>query len=154
MRPALLRARGRPRPRMSVTVLALMVVVILIGINSYSRLPRESNPDIKIPFVSVYAPYYGTSPNDMENVVTRKLETQLKALPDLTVGEQLLVRVGRGGDTREVEVKWATTFGSVPEGRTRIRKPPSVSKLRKFRAVRWVSLTGGPWVSSSRKSSR
>ena len=39
-----------------------------------------------------------------------------KALPDLKLGEPLVVRVARGGDTREVDVKWATTFGSVPEG--------------------------------------
>jgi multidrug efflux pump subunit AcrB len=31
----------------------------------------------------VYAPYYGTSPEDMENLVTRKIETQLKSVADV-----------------------------------------------------------------------
>ncbi len=38
---------------------------------------------MKIPFVMVMAPYAGTSPEDMENLVTRKLEKELKGLEDL-----------------------------------------------------------------------
>jgi len=67
----------------AMTVLALMVIVILVGVNAYNRLPREASPDVKIPFVLVMAPYFGTSPEDMENLVTRKLEQQLKGLEDL-----------------------------------------------------------------------
>jgi CzcA family heavy metal efflux pump len=67
----------------SLTVYALMVIVVFLGAVSYLRLPRESAPDVKIPFVMVYAPYYGTSPSDMEKLVTRKLEKQLKGLDDV-----------------------------------------------------------------------
>ena len=38
---------------------------------------------MKIPYVVVMAPYFGTSPSDMENLVTRKIEQQLKGLDDL-----------------------------------------------------------------------
>ncbi len=69
--------------RRAVTIFAAMVMVTLMGVVSYGRLPREANPDIKIPFVMIYAPYYGTSPQDMENLVTRKLERELKGLADL-----------------------------------------------------------------------
>ena len=65
------------------TIFVLIFMVLMMGTTAYLRLPREANPDVKIPFVMVYAPYFGTSPYDMENLVTRKLETQLKALPDL-----------------------------------------------------------------------
>lgn len=67
----------------SLTVLALMVIVTFLGANTYLELPRESYPEIKVPVVQVYAPYYGTSPGDMEKLVTRKLETQLKGVQDL-----------------------------------------------------------------------
>ncbi len=67
----------------SITIFTLMFMVILIGVTSYIRLPRESTPDIKIPFVVVMAPYFGTSSADMENLVTRKLEQQLKGIADL-----------------------------------------------------------------------
>lgn len=64
-------------------VFAFMVIIILVGYDSYVGLPRESSPDVKIPWVMVMAPYAGTSPEDMENLVTRKLEKQLKGLEDL-----------------------------------------------------------------------
>jgi multidrug efflux pump len=67
----------------AVTIFTLMVMVVLIGSTAYVRLPRESTPDIKIPIVVVMAPYFGTSPADMENLVTRKLEQQLKGIADL-----------------------------------------------------------------------
>lgn len=69
--------------RKSMTSIALMVIVVIIGVAAYRGLPRESAPEVKIPLVTVYAPYYGASPSDMESLVTRKLETQLKALSDL-----------------------------------------------------------------------
>ncbi len=69
--------------RKGMTTIALMIVVTILGVYSYIHLPREASPDVKIPFVSVSAPYFGTSPADMENLVTRKLEKQLKGLPDL-----------------------------------------------------------------------
>ena len=64
-------------------IFAFMFIIVLLGLRSYIDLPRESSPDVKIPFVMVIAPYAGTSPEDMENLVTRKLETQLKGLADL-----------------------------------------------------------------------
>ncbi len=64
-------------------IFAFMAIITLLGVQAYRDLPRESSPDIKIPFVSVVAPYAGTSPEDMENLVTRKLEQQLKGVKDL-----------------------------------------------------------------------
>ncbi len=65
------------------TAFTLMVMVLLLGVGSYIGLPRESSPDIKIPYVMVLAPYLGASPADIENLVTRKLEQQLKGIADL-----------------------------------------------------------------------
>ena len=64
-------------------IFAFMFIIVLLGLKSYIDLPRESSPDVKIPYVSVAAPYAGTSSEDMENLVTRKLEQQLKGLKDL-----------------------------------------------------------------------
>ncbi len=64
-------------------IFAFMFIIVVIGVQAYIGLPRESSPDVKIPFVSVAAPYAGTSPEDMENLVTRKLEQQLKGVEDL-----------------------------------------------------------------------
>jgi multidrug efflux pump subunit AcrB len=64
-------------------IFAFMFIIALLGVKTYVDLPRESSPDVKIPFVMVIAPYAGTSPADMENLVTRKLERQLKGVEDL-----------------------------------------------------------------------
>jgi len=64
-------------------IFAFMFIIVVLGLKSYMGLPRESSPDVKIPFVMVMAPYAGTSPEDMENLVTRKLEQQLKGVEDL-----------------------------------------------------------------------
>ena len=64
-------------------IFAFMFIILILGLKSYLGLPRESSPDVKIPFVMVMAPYAGTSPEDMENLVTRKLEQQLKGVEDL-----------------------------------------------------------------------
>ncbi len=64
-------------------IFAFMAIIVVIGFDSYVGLPREASPDVKIPYVMVVAPYAGTSPADMENLVTRKLERELKGLPDL-----------------------------------------------------------------------
>lgn len=88
--------------RKSMTAIALMVLVIILGIYSYVVLPRESSPDIKIPYVMVYAPYYGTSPEDIENLVTRKLEKQLKSVADL---EEMVSTSSEGTSTVVLEFK-------------------------------------------------
>ena len=64
-------------------IFAFMVITTLVGLDSYLSLPRESSPDIKIPFVMVVAPYAGAGPEDIENLVTRKLERELKGMADL-----------------------------------------------------------------------
>ena len=64
-------------------IFAFMFIIAIMGTKAYLTLPRESSPDVKIPFVMVLAPYAGTSPEDMESLVTRKLEQQLKGVEDL-----------------------------------------------------------------------
>ena len=64
--------------RTSVYVLAIIVSVF--GIISYNRLPKERFPEIVIPTVLVQTIYAGTSPADMENLVTKPLEKRLKSI--------------------------------------------------------------------------
>ncbi len=58
-------------------IFAFIVIIIIFGTTSYISLPRESTPDITIPFVIVTTVYFGTSPEDMETLVTQKLEQEL-----------------------------------------------------------------------------
>ena len=64
-------------------IFAFMAIIVVVGMRSYLELPRESSPDIKIPFVMVMTPYAGASPEDVEHLITRKIERELKGLSDL-----------------------------------------------------------------------
>lgn len=52
----------------------------LFGVLSYINLPKASFPDIVIPTIYISTIYPGTSPVDMENLVTRKIEKQIKSI--------------------------------------------------------------------------
>jgi len=66
-----------------VSVFVMMFIIIIMGYYSYVTLPKESAPDITIPLIVVSVPYFGVSPEDMENLVTRPIERELKGLSDV-----------------------------------------------------------------------
>jgi multidrug efflux pump len=63
-----------------VAIYLMMVVVTLIGIFQFTTLPKEQFPDIVIPTIYVSTIYVGNSPKDMENLVTRPIEKQIKGI--------------------------------------------------------------------------
>lgn len=58
----------------------LTVIITLAGLATYNSLPKENFPDIVIPQIFVSTIYPGTGPEDMENLVVKPLEKQLKAM--------------------------------------------------------------------------
>lgn len=50
------------------------------GIMSYINLPKEQFPDIVIPTIYVNTVYPGASPADIENLVTKPIEKEIKAI--------------------------------------------------------------------------
>ncbi|MHA6246383.1 efflux RND transporter permease subunit [Pontibacter sp. CAU 1760] len=62
------------------SIYIITIILTLAGIFSYVNLQKENFPDIVIPTVFVGTVYPGTSPSDVENLVTRPIEKQLKAL--------------------------------------------------------------------------
>jgi multidrug efflux pump len=65
------------------TIYVLTFIVSIIGIISYINLPKEQFPDIVVPTILVTTINAGTSPTDVENLITRKLETQIKSVADV-----------------------------------------------------------------------
>src|ERR1700744_5093279 len=64
-------------------VYVLMSLITLLGFIMYSRLPKENFPDITISKVYITTIYQGQSPQNIEMLVTRQLEKQLKSLKGL-----------------------------------------------------------------------
>ena len=65
------------------TVFALMLIILIAGIYSYIVLPRESTPDITVPYILVVTPYEGVTPDDIESLITYPIERKLKGLKDV-----------------------------------------------------------------------
>ncbi|MCG8632271.1 MAG: efflux RND transporter permease subunit [Desulfobacterales bacterium] len=63
-----------------VSVLVLVFIIVGIGLYAYNVLPRESDPDITIPYVFVRTEYRGVSATDIETSITLKIEKKLKGL--------------------------------------------------------------------------
>ncbi len=66
--------------RNSTTVLVLALIILVFGVFCYRELPRESAPDITVPYVFVSTNYRGVSPTDMETAVTVEIEKKLKGI--------------------------------------------------------------------------
>jgi multidrug efflux pump subunit AcrB len=58
----------------------LTIIITLAGLSAYINLPKENFPDIVVPQIIVNTIYPGTSPADMENLVTKPLEKQMKSI--------------------------------------------------------------------------
>ena len=67
--------------RASVYVLAALITIL--GMMNYYFIPKEQFPQVVIPYIVVNTAYPGTSPEDIENLVTRPIEKQLKSISDV-----------------------------------------------------------------------
>ena len=63
--------------------MVLVVLVAIMGIVSYLTIPKESFPNITVPNIFVVTLYPGVSPEDMESLVTRKLEDELGNISEI-----------------------------------------------------------------------
>ena len=62
------------------SIYLMMLFVTLAGIYQFVTLPKEQFPDIIIPTIYVQTIYVGNSPKDIENLVTRPIEKQIKSI--------------------------------------------------------------------------
>lgn len=62
------------------SVYLLILFVSMMGVYQFVTLPKEQFPDIVIPTIVVQTVYAGNSPKDMENLVTKPIEKQLKGI--------------------------------------------------------------------------
>lgn len=62
------------------TVFVLTIFLFIAGLISYNSMQRELFPEIVVPYIMVSTPYPGNSPLDIENLITRPIEKELKDL--------------------------------------------------------------------------
>lgn len=66
--------------RNKTSVFVLVFIILIAGLQSYQSVPKESFPEISLPTIYIGTAYPGNSPVDMENLVTRPIEKELKGI--------------------------------------------------------------------------
>ncbi len=69
------------------SIYLLMLFISLGGIYQFLTLPKEQFPEIVIPTMYVQTIYVGNSPKDIENLVTRPLEKQIKSISGVKINK-------------------------------------------------------------------
>src|SRR5690606_19409997 len=59
------------------------IIISLAGLLTYINLPKEQFPEVVFLQIYVSTIYPGTGPTDMENLVTKPLEKQVKSIKDV-----------------------------------------------------------------------
>jgi multidrug efflux pump subunit AcrB len=62
------------------SIFVMTIIITLAGIISYMNLPKTKFPDIVIPTIYVTTINAGTSPKDIETLITKPLEKQIKGI--------------------------------------------------------------------------
>ena len=68
-------------------VYIIAVLISLFGLYKFNTMPKEQFPDIVVPTISVVTVHIGNSPKDIENLVTRPIEKQLKGISGVKVNK-------------------------------------------------------------------
>jgi len=69
--------------RNPVFVFIMVLVISIAGFKAYKSIPREAAPDIQIPLLIVSIPFPGATPEDVESLITNKVEQELKTIKNL-----------------------------------------------------------------------
>src|SRR6201995_3344986 len=60
--------------------IATLLFLLSAGLVAYMTIPKEAEPDVKIPIIYVQLAQRGISPEDAERLLLRPVETQLKSV--------------------------------------------------------------------------
>ena len=115
---------------------------IALGLFAVLLLPREEEPQIKVPMVDVFVPMPGAGPQEVENRVTRPMEKLLWEIPGVEYlysssapGQALVIvrfKVGTEVETALVRLnqKLQANFDRIPAGAgTPLVKPRSIDDV-------------------------
>ncbi|MCX6185765.1 MAG: efflux RND transporter permease subunit, partial [Bacteroidetes bacterium] len=62
------------------SIYIMTIIITLAGIMSYNGLPKEQFPEVVFPQIIISTVQAGTSPKDMENIVTKHIEKSVKSI--------------------------------------------------------------------------
>ena len=121
-----------------IAIAVLCFVIAIAGVYAYSAMPRESAPDITIPYVFVSTDYPGVAPEDIENSITIPIEKKLKGLAKVkkitsssTEGlSSIVIEFSTGTNIDEVLTKTKDKVDQAkPDLPNDLQDPPEVTEI-------------------------
>ena len=104
--------------RRSVSVYIACALAILLGAISFQRLPIDLMPDIEIPRISVNTRYDGAAPEEVEQLITRRIENAVGSAPGV---EEVDSNSSQNQSRVMVSFEWGTNLDEAAnELRTRL----------------------------------
>jgi len=61
------------------SVFIITFMIMLFGVQAYDDMPKEQFPEASLPTVYINTPYFGNSAQEIENFVSRPIETELES---------------------------------------------------------------------------
>jgi multidrug efflux pump len=117
--------------------ISVLLFLMLAGAMAYVSIPKEAEPDIKIPVMYVSMHYSGISPEDAERLLLRPMETALKSITGVKQmtssayqgGGNVVIEFQAGADLKkaldDVRNKVAQARPELPDG----ADEPTVSEI-------------------------
>ncbi len=108
--------------------LSIMFFFLIAGALAYQSIPKEAEPDVKIPIIYVSLAYNGISPEDSERLLLRPVETRMKSLSNVKEmrsaayqgGGYVLIEYNAGADLstalQDVRAKVQDAKRDLPQG--------------------------------------
>ncbi|MFZ6010481.1 MAG: efflux RND transporter permease subunit, partial [Bacteroidota bacterium] len=98
-----------------VAIYVAALIITIMGIVTYNNLPKESFPEVVFPQIYVSTPYPGASPKDIENLITKQLEKQMKSISGVKKIKSMSVQ-----DYSSVIIEFRTDV-SIPEAKREVK---------------------------------
>ncbi len=95
--------------RRPVTTVVVFVALALVGIIASRLLPLEKFPDIEFPGIFIQVPYEGSTPEEIERLITRPVE---EALATLAGVEQMFSSSSEGQSQIFLQFAWDQSMGT------------------------------------------
>ena len=83
----------------------IFLIVIILGFVAFTRLPIDLMPDITFPTLSLFTSYGNASPEEMEELITRRIEEAMAAVPGV---EEISSTSSEGSSMVRVSFAWGT----------------------------------------------
>jgi multidrug efflux pump subunit AcrB len=87
--------------------IVMFVLALALGIDSLLNMPRGEDPNLKVPTYTIIAVYPGTSPKDMEKMVTKPIEDKINELNDI---KRMKSEINDGLSVTQVEFNYGVNI--------------------------------------------